>query len=74
MIRVKVKEAGSKIILTQDGPWNSPIAVVAADGNENSEWKMYSADVKASKGKHGLWLNFNAKQENELTIDWIKFD
>jgi arabinoxylan arabinofuranohydrolase len=74
MIRVKVKGSGSTIILTQDGPWNSPIAVVAADGNENSEWQMYSADVKASKGKHGLWLNFNVKQENELTIDWIKFD
>ena len=72
-IRGRLKGAGAKILIKQDGPWNPPIAEIEIT-SENGEWDTFSADVNAIEGKHALWVVFSAQAENELSVDWIQFE
>lgn len=73
-IRVKSKGENSKIHLKQDGPWTAAIGSVILNSTSEGKWTTYSAKVNTKEGKHALWLVFDTKNENELSVDWIRFE
>ncbi|MFY0651786.1 MAG: family 43 glycosylhydrolase [Cyclobacteriaceae bacterium] len=71
-IRAKGKGSGGKIHVTLDSPWNPPISTVEVPAG--SDWKVASAKIQSTTGKHAVWLIFDAKEGNGLSVDWYQFE
>lgn len=73
-IRVRAKaECEATISVVLDSPWNRPIATLELDGTEDGDWKTYTSEIKATQGKHALWLLFKVNNPEQLSVDWFQF-